>query len=167
MFSRHLRLEKDTEEHSAMTSCITTIIRTLILLVLLSTTHLIAGGAGTDRLLSRQEVNPSAPGDSTAGSTATKRASRHKTSKNTEVQELSIQAGAFSLQKNADRLQQKLRAAGYRTDVYKNYLTANKLYYLVWVGSYQTEEEARPILASLKEKFNIDGVLRLRSILRH
>jgi cell division septation protein DedD len=154
------------EEHSAMKSYTPSIISSIVLMVSFLPATLLARDVRTGDISAGEAVLWPSSGDSTATPTEVKPAPRQKGRKNTEVQEFSIQVGAFSAQKNADRLQQKLRAAGYRTDVYKNYLTANKLYYLVWVGSYQSEEAAKPDLTSLRDKFNITGVIRPRSILR-
>jgi hypothetical protein len=163
MFFGNLRSDIDMEEYSTMTSSRKSLLSSLIFLLLYFSSALIARSTWTDHRSDRQEGMQTAPGDSTKEPA---QISPKKRGKNVEVPEYSIQVGAFARQKNADRLQQKLRAAGYRTDVYKNYLAANKLYYLVWVGSYKTEDGAKPDLLTLKEKFNIDGVIRLRSVLR-
>ncbi|HUN64718.1 MAG TPA: SPOR domain-containing protein [Bacteroidota bacterium] len=126
---------------------------------------LLAAGASAGRNLTAvYSERGMVSGDTSSPAPATP---HHPLKKNTVIQEFSIQAGAFASQANADKLQQKLRAGGYRTDVYKNFLGGKKLFYLVWVGSYHSEEEAKPDLASLKSKFNISGVIRPRSILQH
>ncbi|MBI5022380.1 MAG: SPOR domain-containing protein [Ignavibacteriales bacterium] len=78
-------------------------------------------------------------------------------------EEWAVQIGAFSLKENAVKLQQKLVANGYRSTVYENLLDGKNLLYLVWVGTFDTADEARPLLKELKTKFNINGVLRMRT----
>jgi hypothetical protein len=78
-------------------------------------------------------------------------------------EEWAVQIGAFSLKENAVKLQQKLISNGYRSSVYENLLDGKNLLYLVWVGTFDTADEARPLLKELKTKFNINGVLRMRT----
>lgn len=82
------------------------------------------------------------------------------------VKEYGIQVGAFSKKKNAIRLQQKIQAAGYRVDIYENFIDGKQLLYLVWVGIYLSEEDAQPDLTAIKSNFNIDGVIRPRTVSR-
>ncbi len=82
------------------------------------------------------------------------------------VKELAIQLGAFALKKNALRLQQRLRAIGYHADIFENLIDGKNLLYLVWVGSYPSEEAAKPDLDSIKARIKIEGVARPRSFAR-
>lgn len=78
-------------------------------------------------------------------------------------EEWAVQIGAFSIRENAVKLQQKMISGGYRSTVYENLLDGRNLLYLVWVGTYDTAEEALPLVKELKGKFNINGVLRMRA----
>lgn len=76
--------------------------------------------------------------------------------------EYTIQVGAFSKITNAKRLQQKLKIDGYNTDIYENLLDGKNLLYLLWVGTYNSKEEAIPDLKKIKAKYKIKGVIRTR-----
>lgn len=73
-----------------------------------------------------------------------------------------IQMGAFAVKKNAENLRDKIAADGYLVNVYENLLDGKNLLYLVWVGMFATPDEAKGLLKELKERYNIDGVLRVR-----
>jgi hypothetical protein len=88
------------------------------------------------------------------------------TSTDQSIKEYAIQVGAFAKKKNAERLQQRIQTDGYRVDVYENLIDGKRLFYLVWVGVYRSEEEAQPDLTVIKSKFDIDGVIRPRTISR-
>ncbi len=80
--------------------------------------------------------------------------------------EWAIQVGAFTRKDNADKLLQKISTDGYLVNVYENLLDGKNLYYLVWVGSFKSEEEAKPLLKEIKNKYKIEGVLRARQVWR-
>lgn len=86
-----------------------------------------------------------------------------KSTPRAQGEEWAVQIGAFSIKENARKLQQKLISNGYRATVYENLLDGKNMLYLVWVGVFDTAEEARPLIKELKTKFNIDGVLRVKS----
>ncbi len=73
-----------------------------------------------------------------------------------------IQIGAFAVKKNAENLRGKVSADGYLVNVYENLLDGKNLLYLVWVGMFATPEEAKTLLKEIKDRYNIDGVLRVR-----
>lgn len=77
--------------------------------------------------------------------------------------EYAVQVGAFAQKGNALKLQRRLRSDGYRVDVYDNLLDGKNLLYLVWVGSFKTEQEAEKLLPRLKSKHQIHGVVRVRN----
>jgi hypothetical protein len=79
-----------------------------------------------------------------------------------EGQIWAIQIGAFAVKKNAESLKEKLMADGYVVNVYENLLDGKNNLYLVWVGMFPTQDEAKPLLKELKNRYNIDGVLRMR-----
>lgn len=80
----------------------------------------------------------------------------------TEGQIWAIQIGAFAVKTNAENLKVKIATDGYLVNVYENLLDGKNLLYLVWVGMFATPEEARPLLKEIKDRYNIDGVLRVR-----
>lgn len=79
------------------------------------------------------------------------------------VKEYAIQIGAFAVRQNAEQIQKKLEAGGFKADIFENLLDGKNLLYLVWIGSYSSEEAAQKDLAAIKENFNISGVLRPRT----
>ena len=88
----------------------------------------------------------------------------NRTIPRSQGQEWAIQIGAFSIKENAEKLRKKFISDGYTVNVYENLLDGKNLLYLVWVGSFDTEDEARPLLKEIKSKYNIDGVLRMRQV---
>jgi hypothetical protein len=74
-----------------------------------------------------------------------------------------VQIGAFSIRENAEKLQQRFLAEGYNVDIYENLLDGKNLLYLVWIGSFNNENEAQRIQTEVKTKYNIDGLIRMRS----
>ncbi len=79
-------------------------------------------------------------------------------------QEFAIQIGAFSIKKNADKLKKRFSLAGYDANLYENFIDGKNLLYLVWIGAFKTAEDAQPTLQEIKKKYNIEGVLRMRSL---
>ena len=59
----------------------------------------------------------------------------------TEEGKFCVQVGAFSKRANAQNLQTKLRSWGYKVEVVKR-SGRHRSFYLVWVGRYQSREEA-------------------------
>ncbi len=77
--------------------------------------------------------------------------------------EYAVQVGAFTHQKYADKLKRKLAKAGYKVDVYDNYIDGKTLMHLVWVGTFRSESEAQATRLAISEQFKIDGVMRART----
>ncbi len=78
-----------------------------------------------------------------------------------------IQVGAFAHRAYAVKLKQKLAKAGYKVDVYDNFIDGKKLLHLVWVGTYSSESEAQAERAAISQQFKIDGVIRARTAWPH
>ena len=76
--------------------------------------------------------------------------------------EYAIQIGAFAVRQNAEQIQKKVAAGGFKADIFENLLDGKNLLYLVWIGSYSSEEAAQKDLVTIREKFSISGVLRPR-----
>jgi hypothetical protein len=74
-----------------------------------------------------------------------------------------VQIGAFTIRENAEKLRQRFITEGYKVDIYENLLDGKTLLYLVWVGSFGTAEEAQHLYIEIKTKYNIDGLIRIRS----
>ena len=76
--------------------------------------------------------------------------------------EFSIQVGAFSRKKNAERLSKKFRADGWDVDLFENVLDKTRTFYLVWIGSYPSLDEAHQQQSAIEERYKIHGVIRQR-----
>ncbi len=74
-----------------------------------------------------------------------------------------IQLGAFAIKNNALRMQRRLIHDGYRAEIYEDYLDGKNLLYLVWVGSYESREQAVGQMTTFKSAYQIDGILMIRS----
>lgn len=69
-----------------------------------------------------------------------------------------VQAGSFSDKENADRLDEKLREAGYRSYI-ESEKSNNVLSYRVRIGPEILRSEALKLKARLKEEMNQDGIV--------
>lgn len=78
-----------------------------------------------------------------------------------------IQVGAFTKKSNAFKLQRRLLKTGYRVDVYEDNLPEKSLLYLVWVGSNNSIEDTYKLWHDIKNQYQINGVLRMRSATLH
>lgn len=67
-----------------------------------------------------------------------------------------IQAGAFAMMNQADKVLKKAKAKGFSGKVIKE-VTNNKIFYKVRIGPYPTEEEAETGVSLLKTKLSING----------
>ena len=72
-----------------------------------------------------------------------------------------LQVGAFASQPNAERLQRTIQALGYRVDIVPRQRT-DRTMYLVWIGNYASEAEARAAATELREKHALDTMLVAR-----
>jgi len=77
--------------------------------------------------------------------------------------EYSIQVGAFAKKSNALKLKSKLSNDGYHVDVYENYLHGKPLLYLVWVGTFNSVDDALTGCGKIWSNYKISGVLRMRT----
>jgi cell division septation protein DedD len=64
-----------------------------------------------------------------------------------------VQAGAFTDKKKAQELQKRFKGSGYKTQIHERKEGARQ-YYLVWVGSFVSREEAWNCAADLKKNYN-------------
>jgi tetratricopeptide (TPR) repeat protein len=65
-----------------------------------------------------------------------------------------IQVGAFSTLQNASELKAKFEKEGYQSNIFTIVSLGKKLY-KVWVGEFQTYNEAKQFAAEVKKKFNL------------
>ncbi len=77
-----------------------------------------------------------------------------------------IQVGAFSVFENAEKLAHVLKSKGFSAIIYDNLLDGKHLLHLVWVGRYDREEDAAPVMKKIEELTGIKGVLREQMIWR-
>jgi len=77
--------------------------------------------------------------------------------------EFAVQVGAFSKKRNAERLAQRFRDDGWRVDTFDNLLDGHLTYYLVWIRSYESPEEAQRYQTVIESKYKIHGVIRQRT----
>jgi cell division protein FtsN len=78
--------------------------------------------------------------------------------------EYTVQVGAFSHRQNAVKLSNKFKTAGFKVNIYTNYLDGKPLLFLVWVGSYKSFDDVASAQRIIKIAYNIDGVIRERSV---
>lgn len=69
-----------------------------------------------------------------------------------------VQVGAFSTLQNAEELKTRFEREGYVSNIFTIVRDGKKLH-KVWVGEFQTQEEARRFSAELKNKFNIESMV--------
>lgn len=65
-----------------------------------------------------------------------------------------VQAGAFIDKKKAQELEKRLKGSTYKTEVHERKDGARR-YFLVWVGSFASREEAWNCAADLKKKYSV------------
>ena len=67
-----------------------------------------------------------------------------------------IQAGAFSVSANAESLKKSFMQNGYYSRV-EDKVVAGTTFHIVFVGRFNSEDDARKTLQTINSKFNIDG----------
>jgi len=65
-----------------------------------------------------------------------------------------LQIGAFGKRDNAAKLKESFSQKGYDVEITTKYLS-DQLLYLVWIGEFETEEQARRFGADLKNRYDI------------
>ena len=82
--------------------------------------------------------------------------------KPTTVQKFSsvftLQVGAFSALQNAEELRTRFEKEGYVSNIFTIVKNNQKLH-KVWVGEFQTQDEARRFGGEIKKKFNLDAMV--------
>lgn len=77
-----------------------------------------------------------------------------------------IQVGAFSVRENARVLAASLTSKGFDAVIYDNLIDGKRMLHLVWVGRFDTPQEATPALERIRRLTGIEGVLREQMIWR-
>jgi hypothetical protein len=77
-----------------------------------------------------------------------------------------IQVGAFSVMGNAEKLAGELKAKGFDAIIYDNLLDGKNLLHLVWVGRFDSREDAAPVILEIEKLTGIRGVIREQMIWR-
>jgi len=69
-----------------------------------------------------------------------------------------VQVGAFSTLENASELKTKFEKEGFQSNIFTIVSHGKKLH-KVWVGEFQTYDEARRFTAEIKSKFNLTSIV--------
>jgi tetratricopeptide (TPR) repeat protein len=69
-----------------------------------------------------------------------------------------VQVGAFSTAENANKQKRFFHNVGYPVEVL-NKVKRGKSYYLVWIGDFKSDDEARKFGSELKRKYRIDTIV--------
>ncbi len=69
-----------------------------------------------------------------------------------------LQVGAFSAEANAGKLRRLFASQGYSVEIIKRAREGSPLY-LVWVGKYSTEDEARAHIAEITKKASVTPIV--------
>ena len=69
-----------------------------------------------------------------------------------------VQVGAFSTLQNAGELKARFEKEGYQSNIFTIVSNGKKLH-KVWVGEFQTIDEARRFNAEIKSKFNLTSIV--------
>jgi tetratricopeptide (TPR) repeat protein len=69
-----------------------------------------------------------------------------------------VQVGAFSTLQNAGELKAKFEKSGYSSNIF-TMVSHNKKLHRVWVGEFQTYDEAKRFTIEIKKKFNLNSIV--------
>ncbi len=85
-------------------------------------------------------------------------------SEKTDINKYTIQAGAFLNSDNAEKLKTQLSSGGYNCEI-KTREIGGSLFNIVYVGKFESEEAANPVLILLEKNYSVKGrVVLLSSI---
>jgi hypothetical protein len=87
-------------------------------------------------------------------------------SNGTIVAVYAIQVGAVSVMDNAQKLVATLKAKGFEAVIYDNLIDGKQLLHLVWVGRFDSPQDAIVEIRRIEELTGIRGVLREQMIWR-
>lgn len=69
-----------------------------------------------------------------------------------------VQVGAFSTLQNAEELRAKFEKENYSSNIF-TIVTNGKKLHKVWVGEFQTYDDAKRFTAEIRKKFNLDSIV--------
>jgi tetratricopeptide (TPR) repeat protein len=69
-----------------------------------------------------------------------------------------VQVGAFSTAENANKQKRFFHNVGYTVEIL-NKVKRGKSFYLVWIGNFKSDDEARKFGSELKRKYKIDTIV--------
>jgi tetratricopeptide (TPR) repeat protein len=69
-----------------------------------------------------------------------------------------VQVGAFSTLQNAEELRSKFEREGYLSNIF-TIVTDGKKLHKVWVGEFQTYDEAKRFTTQIKKQFNLESIV--------
>lgn len=69
-----------------------------------------------------------------------------------------VQVGAFSTLQNAEELRSKFEREGYVSNIF-TIVTDGKKLHKVWVGEFQTYDEAKRFTTQIKKQFNLESIV--------
>ncbi len=69
-----------------------------------------------------------------------------------------VQVGAFSTLQNAEELRTKFEKEGYSSNIF-TIVTQGKKLHKVWVGEFQTYDEAKQFTHEIRNKFNLNSIV--------
>ncbi|MCI0707821.1 MAG: SPOR domain-containing protein [Ignavibacteriae bacterium] len=69
-----------------------------------------------------------------------------------------LQVGAFSALQNAEELRSRFEKEGYSSNIFTIVKNGQKLH-KVWVGEFQTQDDARRLSSEIKKKFNLESMV--------
>lgn len=72
-----------------------------------------------------------------------------------------VQVGAFSTFQNAEELRSKFETEGYLSNIF-THTAAGKKIHRVWVGEFQTKEEAARFSDEIRKKFKLESIVVTR-----
>jgi tetratricopeptide (TPR) repeat protein len=69
-----------------------------------------------------------------------------------------VQVGAFSTAENANKQKRFFHNVGYPVEIL-NKVKRGKSFYLVWIGNFKSNDEARKFASELKRKYTLDTIV--------
>jgi cell division protein FtsN len=69
-----------------------------------------------------------------------------------------VQVGAFSTAENANKQKRFFHNVGYPVEIL-NKVKRGKSFYLVWIGDFKSNDEARKFGSELRRKYKIDTII--------
>ncbi|MGA9118839.1 MAG: SPOR domain-containing protein [Bacteroidota bacterium] len=105
-----------------------------------------------------EHVTPVVPPSKPAPAPGPALSPKHDPVRTGAAEAYTLQVGAFSSEANAEKLQRTVQGLGYRVEIVPR-VRLDRTMYLVWLGSFATEAEARAGAAELRDKHAIDAMV--------